>query len=468
MSNRDWKMNETAFQWVQNGILAVVLLLYAGSFSVFFHPFLAAKSRRTLRQRTAAVFCIYLTPYLAGLVVDLPNWSSMALIALGMSLLASPLRLNRGTILLLSAVFFSARNLCALAIESLNFLWSQRLSEMNDVEQIFLHLTIHFLLITLIQFILFLAVLSLAASVLNRKELHLGVRETFCLLLIPVTGILVGSILFTMLIGVKDGVIFQLYELHPLFIGLVPLVAGMFYTGTLVSIFSYQEMARLQEEKNTYFLEKQQIRAMQERMEEVEGFYTGIRRMKHEMRGHLANIRGLAQSGSYGEIEQYISRMDESMKVFDLTVKTGNPITDVILSDRQRQAVKLGISFRVDFRYPQSERYDPYDIGIILNNLLQNALESCEKCPEGARYIHLLGKQQKKFFLIEVKNPFEGELEIDQDSQLPHSTKGDPFHGIGLSNVRREVEKYMGEIEIKTRNSEFCATVLLQERSVSK
>ena len=32
--------------------------------------------------------------------------------------------------------------------------------------------------------------------------------ETFCLLLIPVTGILVGSILFTMLIGVKDGVIF--------------------------------------------------------------------------------------------------------------------------------------------------------------------------------------------------------------------------------------------------------------------
>ncbi len=461
-------MNETTFRWVQHGILVVLLLLYAGSFAAFFHPFLAARSRHTLRQRTAAVFCIYLTPYLTGLVADLPNWSSMAFIPLALSLLSAPLRLSRQTILLLSAVFFSARNLCALAMESLNFLWSQRLSEMNDAEQIFLRLTIHFLLLMLVQFALFLAVLFLAAGVLHRKELHLGVWETFCLLLIPVTGILVGSILFTMLIGVKDGVIFQLYEQHPLFIGLVPLVAGMFYAGTLVSIFSYQEMARLQEEKNTYFLEKQQIRAMQERMEEVEGFYTGIRRMKHEMRGHLANIRGLAQSGSYGEIEQYIGRMDESMKVFDLTVKTGNPITDVILSDRQRQAVKLGISFQVDFRYPQSERYDPYDIGIILNNLLQNALEGCEKLPEDARYIRLLGKQQKKFFLIEVKNPFEGELEIDRDSRLPHSTKGGMFHGIGLSNVRREVEKYMGEIEIKTRNNEFCATVLLQERSVPK
>ncbi len=458
-------MNETTFRWVQNSIIAVVILLYAGSFTAFFRPFLAIKAKRTLRRRAAVVFCIYLAPYLAGLVVDLPNWSSMAFVAAGMILLASPLHLDRGVILLLSAVFFSARNLSALAMESLNFLWSQHLSRLDDVEQIFLHLSLHFLLIMLAQFALFLAVLSLAAGVLHRKELHLGLRETFCLLLIPVAGILVGSILFTMLIGVKDGVIFQLYEQHPLFIVLVPLVAGMFYAGTLVSIFSVQEMTRLQEEKNTYFLEKQQIRAMQERMEEVEGFYTGIRQMKHEMRGHLANIRGLAQSGSYGEMERYIAQMDESMKVFDLTVKTGNPITDVILSDRQRQAAKLGIPFRVNFRYPQSERYNPYDIGIILNNLLQNALESCEQLPAEARYIQLLGRQQKKFFLIEVKNPFEGEIEIDRESQLPRSTKEGPLHGIGLSNVRREVEKYMGEIEIKTGNHTFCTTVLLQERS---
>ena len=38
------------------------------------------------------------------------------------------------------------------------------------------------------------------------------------------------------------------------------------------------------------------------------------------------------------------------------------------------------------------------------------------------------------------------------------------MHGIGLSNVRREAEKYMGELELRTNQREFSATVLLQER----
>ena len=39
------------------------------------------------------------------------------------------------------------------------------------------------------------------------------------------------------------------------------------------------------------------------------------------------------------------------------------------------------------------------------------------------------------------------------------------MHGIGLYNVRWEAEKYMGELELKTDQQEFSATVLLQERS---
>ena len=40
------------------------------------------------------------------------------------------------------------------------------------------------------------------------------------------------------------------------------------------------------------------------------------------------------------------------------------------------------------------------------------------------------------------------------------------MHGIGLANVRREVEKYMGEMELKMENGEFSVAVLLQERRI--
>ena len=202
----------------------------------------------------------------------------------------------------------------------------------------------------------------------------------------------------------------QLYEQYPVLIGIVPVAAALFYAGILVTIISYQKMVGLQKEKERYFVEQQQVHAsIQERMAEVDQFYDGIRRMKHEMKNHLTNIKGLLESGDYGSMGQYISRMDESMDAFEFSIKTGNAVTDVIVNDRQKAAEKQGIRFRSEFTYPESERYDAYDIGIIVNNLLQNALEACGKMRQGDRYIFISSRQKRKFFLIEVRNPFEGD-----------------------------------------------------------
>ena len=84
------------------------------------------------------------------------------------------------------------------------------------------------------------------------------------------------------------------------------------------------------------------------------------------------------------------------------------------------------------------------------------------------RYISISSRQKKKFFLIEVRNSYEGEIVMDADTNLPISTKGDGtsgfLHGIGLSNVKREAQEYMGDLDIKVKNNEFSVTVLLQER----
>ena len=60
-----------------------------------------------------------------------------------------------------------------------------------------------------------------------------------------------------------------------------------------------------------------------------------------------------------------------------------------------------------------------------------------------------------------------GEIRFDINTDFPVSMKQkDNFlHGIGMLNVKREVEKYMGDIKIKVKKNEFCVTVLLQERS---
>lgn len=142
------------------------------------------------------------------------------------------------------------------------------------------------------------------------------------------------------------------------------------------------------------------------------------------------------------------------------------------MNDKQKAAEKQGIKFSSEFLYPVSDGYDAYDIAIIINNLLQNALEACERMEGGKRYISLSGRQKKRFFLICVKNSFEGEVAFDKNNNLPISTKGADLlekpasmHGIGLSNVKCETAKYLGNVDIRIKKNEFIVTVLLQERS---
>lgn len=195
--------------------------------------------------------------------------------------------------------------------------------------------------------------------------------------------------------------------------------------------------------------------------------------MKHEMRGHLTNIKGLAKKGCYGDIERYIAKMDESIAAFEPGISTGNPVTDIIVGDAKRSADRLGVNFQMDFAFPASGGYDAYDIGIILNNLLKNALEACEKVEQGRRHISLSGRAKHRFYLLEVRNSFDGKLSYHRHTGLPVSTKEAPkspsaplfaLHGIGLSNVRREAEKYRGTVDIRAEGEEFLVTVLLQEQ----
>ena len=158
--------------------------------------------------------------------------------------------------------------------------------------------------------------------------------------------------------------------------------------------------------------------------------------------------------------------MDESMGGFELTLRTGNPVTDVIVNDKRQQCEDQEIPFRTDFHYPDSGSFDAFDVGIVLQNLLQNALEACEKVSEGKRFISLAGRRKGRFLLNEVKNSFAGDLVWGADGLPVTDKKTDvSMHGIGLSSVRRIAEKYMGEMDICPENQVFRVTVMVQEKS---
>ena len=457
-------MSETGFRIFNQAFSAGAELTYAALLTAFFRPFVPRDKRR---RGLPLVFFVYILFEIVCNRAALPQ-GSFGLILMGMLLVVSKwIGLEKPSVFLLTLLYFNARISSGLMVQSLYFIVERSVPyRLEPPEAVFLRAALLVMLFLLSHASMLAVMLYALQRQMRKQSMTLHRRELCYLSLVPTAGILFGQVISRLLVEFKDGVLLQLYERHPAFLAVVPVLALLFYAGAWLTIAFQQGMAALREEQATHYMEYQQTQAIRARIHEAEQFYTRIRGLKHEMRGHLTNIKGLARSGEYASLEDYIAKMDESMSGFELTLQTGNPVTDVIVNEIRRQSLDLGIRFQVEFHYPDPGAYDAFDVGIILQNLLQNAVEACEKVGEGERFIVLTGKRKGRFFLIEVKNSFAGEVVFGQDG-LPVTTKQEdaPMHGIGLANVRREAEKYMGELELKAVQQKFSATVLLQERS---
>ena len=286
----------------------------------------------------------------------------------------------------------------------------------------------------------------------------------------------VGSMITKIIVGLLtvkiDDELFILFDEKPDLLWKMPLVAVLIFAGEAALIYFWQRYRILLAERQKHFVEEQQVRAMKKRLEEAENFYGSIRKVRHEMKNHMANIKGLAGAGEYGEIEEYVRRMDETMQELEYKYVTGNAVTDVIINDKCRRAEKAGIRFDADFRY--GGEIPVFDMGIILNNLLDNAIEACEKLETGKGFVRLSLKRKKQFLILCVENSFDGAVPISKGSPLPPTTKQSILpgiiteHGIGLENVRDIAERYFGGVNIKVKGDVFHVTVMLQQENQDK
>ncbi len=451
-------MSEAGFELFNRAFPIVVELLYAVCLTLFLLPFLGERRG----QKAAAVLAGHLLISLVWDSFPAPQGTFSLTMAALLVVSARFLGLKKALAFLLGLLFWNTKIASAMTVESLFFAAERLLPQsMDPPEAVYLRTVFLLTLLFLSQFVVMGIMLIFLQRQIKKRQLPLHRRELCYLSIVPAAGVLFGQVISNLLVEVKDGILLELYERHPAFLAVVPAIALLFYAGSCFSISFQQSMDALREEREVLFVERQQSQAIRERINEMERFYAQVRGLKHEMRGHLTNLKGLARAGEYDSLDEYIAKMDDSIRAFEVPFQTGNPVMDVIIGDAAGQSRELGVRFQVDFHYPAAG-YDAFDVGIILQNLLQNALEACEKADESERFITLTGKKKGRFFLIEVKNSFMGEVIFGQDA-LPATTKGDAvMHGIGLASVRRVAEKYMGEVEISTVKQEFIVTVMLQ------
>lgn len=94
------------------------------------------------------------------------------------------------------------------------------------------------------------------------------------------------------------------------------------------------------------------------------------------------------------------------------------------------------------------------DMCVLLANLLDNAIEACEKVEEERRLIYLRIKRQNQMLLIFIKNAIQ-ERETEKREFFKTSKKNKELHGLGIKCIDNVIQKYDGHKEYSIQKDNF-------------
>lgn len=235
----------------------------------------------------------------------------------------------------------------------------------------------------------------------------------------------------------------------------------VFITAILIVIFLFQNLRKIEEENKSSCLLQQYLSNMQSHIEKVERIQAGIRGVNHDIKNHINVMQNLLERGNLNETKEYLGKLQDSVAIRDFAIKTGNPVTDVIINEKAEDAAGKGIAFLSDYHFPEQTEIDAFDLSIILYNALENAIAAAEGTEHA--YVNIRSSRRKNIYLLTITNSFAGEIQIGKEDGLPVTGKPEKeVHGFGLRNIKSVAAKYFGDMEFEYHEHEARLTVMLQ------
>lgn len=213
-------------------------------------------------------------------------------------------------------------------------------------------------------------------------------------------------------------------------------------------LFSYKKLAENFRLNKEAALLEMQAYSLNQYVEEAKLRYEKTKSFRHDIKNHITIVKELLQNQKMEAALQYMDGVDNLTADISFPVSTNHPVLDILLGNKLGIAEENRIEVKCSLVVPYPCGISDIDFCIILGNALDNAISACRRISnEKQKYIHVTGREQRDFLLMEIENSYSGRRMIRS--------------GTGLANIRAAVEKYQGAMEIRTEGEKFVLSILV-------
>lgn len=196
---------------------------------------------------------------------------------------------------------------------------------------------------------------------------------------------------------------------------------------------------------------------MQQKMKET-------RHIRHDFRHTLLALQAYLNEEDYESMSVYLNNYLHSLNSLNPEIYCDNAIVNAIISYFTNRAAEHNIELSISVQLSEFFSLSDTDICIILGNLLENAIEACERQEDGDRYINIkMHSFNNNTLVIIIKNSYNGYIERKNNSFM--SAKEPGRQGIGIASVLNVVSKYNGIPKFEYDSHSFKVSLMLHTDS---
>ena len=178
---------------------------------------------------------------------------------------------------------------------------------------------------------------------------------------------------------------------------------------------------------------------------------------QHNMRHHLTAISAFLSANDPKQAEEYIKKVQNDVEAITLKRFCENELVNLLCSSFAHKTAQRGIRLTVEAGLPQQLAVSDTELCSILSNGLENALYAVSELEPAFQWIKLYCGIQANKLLIEIQNPYAGEIMI-QDG-LPVSKR--EGHGYGCRSIQTIAMQYNGLCLFEAEQGVFTLRVVL-------
>ena len=228
-----------------------------------------------------------------------------------------------------------------------------------------------------------------------------------------------------------------------------------------VTIYIVIEMKKENEERIKEKQAYNRLETKNDYYEKVEESQNQIRRLYHDMNNHLYNIQMMNKSSE--DSSDYIVSLQNELKEARKTRVSGNSLFDIIVDEKMNICKNKGIEFDIDVDSKNTGFIKNMDMSSILANILDNAIEACDKMTSNKKYIKLTSMWADDMFVIICENSKENEVKKIGDRFITDKLNKSE-HGIGIKSVEKSVKNYDGNMMIFCDDNLFKVKIMIPKR----